>query len=158
MMYWRVDINLRPPTEAAGIPLGSTRPDALRHCRVLGTPSEFRRGNESRPSLVVRRASGLSIFVYFDPEDLVEAIELAGARGGEDVVLYRDVNIFGIAADVLVQRLSEHERIEVQEEGASVTAPDALLALWRSVLPEHPQDEDGRYFESVLVARPGYYD
>ncbi|HSE68317.1 MAG TPA: hypothetical protein VLB12_15115 [Gemmatimonadales bacterium] len=153
-----MNIHLRPPTEGAGIPLGSTRSDALRHCLEHGKPSEFRRNGETRASLVLKRASGLSIFVYFDPEDFVEAIEFGRPRSGEDVILYRDVDIFGTEADELIQRLSEYDRIEVSEQGRSVTAPDVLLALWRPVLPEHPEDEDGRYFESVLIARPGYYD
>lgn len=153
-----MNIHLRPPTEGAGIPLGSTRSDALRHCLEHGKPSEFRRNGETRASLVLKRASGLSIFVYFDPEDFVEAIEFGRPRSGEDVISYRDVDIFGTEADELIQRLSEYDRIEVSEQGRSVTAPDVLLALWRPVLPEHPEDEDGRYFESVLIARPGYYD
>jgi hypothetical protein len=40
--------------------------------------------------------------------------------------------------------------------GTSVTAPRLLLAWWRSVVPES-DDEDGWYFESVLVARPGFH-
>lgn len=46
---------------------------------------------------------------------------------------------------------------ESRSRGRSVTAPDLRLALWRAVIPEGSADEDGRYFESVLVARPGYY-
>ena len=54
-------------------------------------------------------------------------------------------------------KLGEHTSIEVDEDGRSVTAPDLLLALWRSVVPESDGDPDGRYFESVLMAGPGYY-
>jgi hypothetical protein len=32
------------------------------------------------------------------------------------------------------------------------------LALWRPVTPESPDDQEGRFFESVLIARPGYCD
>ena len=153
----RVNIHLRPPTEAADIPIGSTRSEARRHCQALGDPSEFRRGDEASASLVLERPSGLSIFVYFDPDNFVEAIELGRPRSGEDVVSYRGFDIFGTPADELIQGLSEHDRVEVSEHGRSVTAPDLLLALWRPVIPERPADEDGRHFESVLVARPGYY-
>lgn len=106
---------------------------------------------------MLRRPSGLAIFVYFDPDDRVEAIELARPSNGEDVVSYRGLDVFGTAADELIQQLGEHGRIDVTENGHSATAPDLLLALWRPVLPEHPADQEGRYFESVLVARPGYY-
>jgi hypothetical protein len=153
----RVNIHLRPPTEAAGIRLGSSRSDALDQCLAHGQPSEFRRHDESRASFAVKRPSGLSIFVYFDPNDLVEAVEFGRPPNGEDVVSYRGFDIFGTSADELIQRLSEHDRIDVTEDGRSATAPDLLLALWRPVLPEHPADEEGHYFESVLIARPGYY-
>lgn len=153
-----MNIHLRPPTEAAGILIGSTRSEARGHCLALGNPSEFRRSDEPSASLVLQRPSGLSIFVYFDQDDFVEAIEFGGPRSGEDVVSYRGFDIFGTPADELIQRLSEHDLIEVSEHGRSVTAPDLLLSLWRPVIPEGPADEDGRYFESVLVARPGYYN
>jgi hypothetical protein len=45
-----------------------------------------------------------------------------------------------------------------KDDGCSFTAPDLLLALWRPFAPYEPDDEDGRYFQSVLVAEPGYYD
>jgi hypothetical protein len=153
-----MDIHLRPPTEAAGIRIGSTRAEARRHCLALGKPSEFRRSDEASPALVLERPSGLMIFVYFGREDSVEAIKFGRARSDEDVVSYRGFDIFGTPANELIQRLSEHDRTEVSDGGRSVTAPELLLALWRAVVPEHPADDEGRYFESVLVARPGYYD
>jgi hypothetical protein len=153
-----VDIDLRPPIEAAGIHLGARRSEAHRHCLALGEPSEFRRSNEASSSLIVTRRSGLSIVVYFDAGDSVAAIEFGRPRHGDDVVVYRGVDVFGTPADELVETLSDHDRIEVAEQGHSFTAPDLLLALWRPVVPEGPEDDDGRYFESVLIARPGYYD
>jgi len=43
------------------------------------------------------------------------------------------------------------------EPGYSFTAPSLLMALWRPTIPEAPGDPDGRYFEGVLIAPPGYY-
>jgi hypothetical protein len=31
------------------------------------------------------------------------------------------------------------------------------MAFWRPTVPESPDDPDGRFFESVLIAAPGYY-
>ena len=73
------------------------------------------------------------------------------------MVLFRGVDIFGTPADTLVERLREVTSIDVEEDGHSVTAPGLLLALWRSVVPDDDNDPDGRYFESVLIAKPGYY-
>ena len=151
-----VDIDLQPPTEAAGIRLGATRDEAHDQCLAHGEPKGFRRSNEANRSLVVERPSGLSIFVYFDGADAVEAIEL-GRPQGSDLVSFRGIDIFGTPADALVEMLRQHAVVEIEEDGHSVTAPDLLLALWRSVVPELDDDQNGRYFESVLVAAPGYY-
>jgi hypothetical protein len=45
-----------------------------------------------------------------------------------------------------------------EEPGYSLTAPNLLLAFWRSAVPEGSYDPEGRYFEGVMLARPGYYD
>ena len=37
-------------------------------------------------------------------------------------------------------------------------APSLLLSLWRPVTPESPDDQEGRFFASALIARHGYYD
>lgn len=148
---------LQPPTAAAGIALGATRSNVLEQCSSLGSTSEFRRGHEVRVSLVVERDSGLTIFVYFDSEDAVEAIEFGRPPTSRDVVSYEGIDIFATPADDLIDWLRKRERVDVTERGSSVTAPGLLLALWRPLVPEYPQDENGRYFESVLVARPGYY-
>ena len=151
-----VSIDLQPPVEAAGIRIGAARDEAREQCLAHGEPKLFRRSHEANASLVVERPSGLSIFVYFDVADVVEAIEFGRAEGN-DVVLFRGIDIFGTPADTLVERLREITSVEVDEGGHSATAPDLLLALWRSVVPDNDNDPDGRYFESVLLARPGYY-
>ncbi len=152
-----MSIDLQPPMEAAGIRIGATRDEARDQCLAHGEPKPFRRGDEVNESLVVERPSGLSIFIYFDVDDAVEAIEL-GRPQDHDVVSFRGVDIFDTPADVVVMKLREHSSIDVEEGGHSATAPDLLLALWRSVVPEDDDDKDGRYFESVLIARPGYYE
>ena len=152
-----MNIDLQPPTQAAGIRIGANRDEAQDQCLVHGEPKPFRRSNEANASLVVERPSGLSIFVHFDAADAVEAIELGRPEGSDDHVSFRGIDIFGTPADELVELLREHAAIEIEEEEHSVTAPNLLLALWRSVVPENDDDPAGRYFESVLVAEPGCY-
>jgi hypothetical protein len=48
--------------------------------------------------------------------------------------------------------------VEVEEDGHAFTAPSLLLSLWRPATPQAPDDQEGRFFESALIARPGYYD
>jgi hypothetical protein len=51
-------------------------------------------------------------------------------------------------------------QVRVEEGGDSFVVPDLLLALWRGSNDPDDPDEDGkpRYFESVLVAAPGYFE
>ncbi len=146
-----MDIDLRPPVEAAGIRFGMTRSEAHHRCLTLGEPREFRRSVEGNPSLVLHRPSGLSIFVYFDDRDSVEAVEFSRPRKNGDIVRYRGIDLFRTAADDLIEHLRQFDPAAVSEDGYSFTAPDLLLALWRPIVGD-------RYFEAVLVARPGYYD
>lgn len=152
-----MNFDLQPPVEAGGIRMGATRDEARDQCHAHGEPKPFRRSSEVTTSLVVQRPSGLSIFVYFDAADVVEAIEF-GRPQGSDLVSFLGIDIFGTPADTLVEKLREHTSVDIDEDGHSATAPDLLLALWRAVVPEDDNDPDGRYFESVLIARPGYYE
>ncbi|WP_460068207.1 hypothetical protein [Streptomyces sp. YKOK-I1] len=99
--------------------------------------------------------SGLSISLDFDSRGVVRAIELF--KPEEDVqVIFRELSLFEEPADVVISRLSEMVRIEIEGEGLNVVAPDVFIGLWRSVTPEDSGGEEGRYFESVLIAAPGY--
>ncbi|MEU9266391.1 hypothetical protein AB0E04_13205 [Streptomyces sp. NPDC048251] len=99
--------------------------------------------------------SELSISLDFDSRGVVRAIELF--RPDRDVqVAFRGLLLFEESADVVISRLSGMCRIEIEDEGLNVTAPDVFIGLWRRVTPEISGGEDGRYFESVLIAAPGY--
>jgi hypothetical protein len=153
-----VKVQLRPPTDVAGICIGSTHAEAREQCSRLGRPEDFRRGGDEPVSLAVRRPGGLSIFVYFDSDDRVEAIEVGRPDGGDDVVLFRDMDVFKTSAEDLIERLTAEEVVNVEEQGRSATVVGLLLALWRPVVPETTDDPEGRYFEAALVAKPDYYD
>ncbi|CAN7592437.1 hypothetical protein LJR027_004187 [Terrabacter sp. LjRoot27] len=99
----------------------------------------------------------MSVFVYFDEADVVNAVELGRADNGE-IVAFDDIDVFGTPAEDVVEQLRRKTPVEVTDGGRSVTAAGLLLALWRPAVPESAEDDEGRHFESVLVARPGYYD
>lgn len=153
-----VKIELRPPEGVTGVALGATRVEAQEQCARLGDPEEFRRGGEGPVSLVVPRPSGLSLFVYFDGDDRVDAIEIGRPDGDEDSVHLGGLDVFTTPAEDLVEPLRGEHRVDVEDGGRSIVLPDLLIALWRRFLPEGPTDPEGRFFESVLVAAPGYYD
>lgn len=157
MVYSHMGIVLEPPTGAAGVLIGATRAEATRQCTAHGDPEPFRRHDEPNPSLSVRHSSGLFVFVYFDDADVVNAVELGRADNGE-IVAFDDIDVFGTPAEDVVEQLRRKTPVEVTDGGRSVTAAGLLLALWRPTVPESAEDDEGRHFESVLVARPGYYD
>ncbi|WAL63982.1 hypothetical protein ORV05_23695 [Amycolatopsis cynarae] len=101
--------------------------------------------------------SEMSIAVGQDRSRNVRSIEVY--RPSRDVnVLFRGISVFGLAADEVIRRISDVARLEIEDGGRQVLAPELLLSLWRGTLPGRPEDEDGRYFEAVLAAAPGYYD
>ncbi len=152
-------ITLRPPDAAGPLRVGATGPDTADTLRHLGDPQEFRRTADSRPAWAVDRPSGLFVSVYFDADDRVEAIEFGrGAETADDAVSYNGLDVFRTPAADLVAELRRHTTVQEKEDGHSFIAPELLLAFWRPTTPETPDDEDGRFFESALLARPGYYD
>jgi hypothetical protein len=89
----------------------------------------------------VDRPSGLFIGCHFD---------------GVDSVIYDGLDVFATQADELVTGLRERTTLTEEANGRSYTTPGPHLVLWRPT-PEAPDDEDqaGRFFAGVLIARPG---
>ena len=126
--------------------------------RQLDVPQVLCRASGSRPGWGIHRPSGLFIGVYFNAHDHVEAIEFG--RPGDstaDAVTYNELDVFTTPAADLITQLRQHTTVREEEDGHAFIAPDLLLAFWRPTTPETP-DDDGRFFERVLLARPGYYD
>jgi hypothetical protein len=111
-------------------------------------------GPGSLGELAVTRPGGLRVSVGFGvagpSAHRVNAVELFPADEPGDVVRFRGVDVFGAPAEQVLAELRRHARFDEDEENGSVIAPDLLLVL-------APGDED-EPFESVLLARPGYYD
>ena len=99
--------------------------------------------------------SDLSISLDFDSAGIVKAVELFRPEGDVQVV-FRGISVFEETADSVISRVSQDFRLEVDEDGLNVTAPDVFIGFWRQLIPEGPDDLNGCYFDSVLVAAPGY--
>jgi hypothetical protein len=108
----------------------------------------------------VHRPSGLFISTHFDADDRLEAIGFGRPDSNDDTITYDGLNVFTTPAADLAARLRQHTtvHVEAEEDGHAFTAPSLLLSLWQPVTPESPDDQEGRLFGSVLIARPGYYD
>ncbi|MEU6098673.1 hypothetical protein [Streptomyces sp. NPDC047079] len=102
-------------------------------------------------------ASGMSIHTHLDSDRLVNAIEVFRPHRDDSVVL-EDIDLFGAPAQVVIEQLGRFTEIEDEERGSSIVAPSLLIALWRPFVATDEADEQGYYFQSVLLARPGYYD
>ena len=105
----------------------------------------------------VHRSSGLFIATFFDADNRLEAIEFAGPHGKDDAVTYLGLDIFATPAADLVTQLRQHITIQQDENGNAFTATSVLLSLSMPVTPESP-DQQGRFFDNVFIATPGFYD
>lgn len=150
-----MDFVLDPPRAAGPLRVGMSFDEAEQALRLIAGYQPPRPGDRPNPGFA-HYDSELSISVSRDRNGSVDAVEVY--RPSRDVVvLFRDIPIFNLPAEEVIERLSDITPIEVEDGGLRALATDLLLSLWRSVLPEGVEDEDGRYFEAVLVAAPGFY-
>jgi hypothetical protein len=151
-------IELHPPLSAGPLKIAATGEDIVAAMRQFGEPQVFGRVAGERPGWCVHGPGGLFVSAYFDANDRAIAIELGRPTDPAISVTYDGIDIFRTPAVDVVAMLRRTTTVLEKDDGCSFTAPDLLLALWRPFAPYEPDDEDGRYFQSVLVAEPGYYD
>lgn len=147
-------IELDPPRGFGGLQIGmpiEAAEQVLRELPGFVPPA----AGEVRNKGFAHYVSQLSISLDSDAGGIVRAIELFRPDGDVQVT-FRGLSLFEETADVIISRLSELFQLEVEDDGLNVVAPDVFIGLWRRTLPEISGDEDGRYFESVLIAAPGY--
>lgn len=149
-----VDLVVDPPIGVGALTLGM--PLAEAQAVMRGMPDYIEAASSP---LFADFTSGMSIAVEVDADDHLKSIELYRPDSGSDVrVLFGEIRVFEESAEDVIRELSSVERLDLEEGGRRAVAPELLLTLWRATLPDFPEDEDGRCFESVLVARPGYYE
>ncbi|WP_201776942.1 hypothetical protein [Streptacidiphilus anmyonensis] len=149
--------DLAPPTGVGPLLIGMTRDAAS---SALDSLRDLRAISESdSPGQHVFRPSGLMIGIECTRNTL-QAIQLWRPTAPTDHVVFRDLDVFAHPAREVVERMSEYTTIEASaDEPASFIAPDLLLSFWRPfAADDEPDEEQGYYFSSVLLAKPGYYD
>ena len=112
---------------------------------------------DRQPPGFANYASGMSIVVAPDSRNRVRSIEIYRPEDGVRIT-YLGIDIFGLPAADVIGLLRTLTGVESEDGGYHFVAPDLLLALGRETLPEGEWDEEGKYFTSVLLAKPGYYD
>lgn len=151
-----MDLIIDPPRAVGPIEIGMPFAEAERALRDI--PGFL------PPSLGEKRAPGfahyeseMSIAVEPSLDGRVRSIEVYSPSEGVEV-RFGELSVFAVPAEELIRRIGEANDLQIEGDGLRVVAPNLLLSLQRATLPEDPEDEDGRYFESILVAAPGYYD
>ncbi len=111
------------------------------------------------PGRHIIRPSGLMISIGC-MRDRLQAVEIHRPQAPVDVVRFQGVDVLGLPARVVVERLRERIAIEPSgDDPASFVAAGLTLSLWRPFeADDDPNEEQGYYFSTVLVAGPGYYD
>jgi hypothetical protein len=144
---------LLDPSHGVGpIRLGMAAEDALVALASLGTVDQG--------GLVASRPSELSVGVEFGSSPArgrVNAIEIWRPSSNDDVVRFLGVDLFGQPAREVARQLGGP--IELAAEEAGFVAREVYLALWRPFAADDDAEEiQGHYFQSVLLALPGYDD
>ena len=151
-------IDLRPPDTAGPLRIGADRTETVTALRELGTPRLVTRALGRRPAWAVERPSGLVVRAHSDRAGLLNAIEFGRPTGTEDVVRYRGMDVFATPAEEFIAMLRQQTSVVEEDHGYAYVAPELLLSCWRAATPKNGDDTDGRHFDSVLIARPGYYN
>lgn len=99
-------------------------------------------------------------FVDFDESGCVEFIELANSK--QFKAFFEGKCLHQIPADEAVRLVSRFDKYDQTnpELGHSYIFLKLQMSLWRGTTPQADQDEDdpdGRYFEAIGVAIPGYF-
>ena len=147
---------LDPPHGIDPLRLGMTLGEAHAALQMLGPLTPTANGE-----LALHLGSGLGFSVGLGvgpTRDRVNAIEVWRPHE-RDVVRYRDVDVFALPALEVVKRLRRHIEVVPNEHDDGFTTRELYLALWRPFAADDDPDEtQGYFFQSVLVAGPGYDD
>jgi hypothetical protein len=147
-------VGVAQPDSGASLLVGMPFDQAIEAARAI--PGFIESSENGGGPGFVNYVSEMSISIGVDRDRNVQSIEIYRPMVDFDV-LYNGISIFGSPAEDVIQLLSARTTLELEDGGLQATAPELFMALSRNTLPEGPDDEDGRYFESVLVAAPGYY-
>jgi hypothetical protein len=151
-------IDLRPPHVAGPLRIGMDRSEMVTALGELGEPRLVTRSLGRRPAWAVHRQSGLVIRGHLDRFGVLNAIEFGRPASTEDVVRYEGMDVFGTPAEEFVAALRTRTTVIEENHGYAYVAPRLLLSCWRAATPKNGDDTEGRHFDSVLMAGPGYYN
>jgi hypothetical protein len=97
-------------------------------------------------------------FVDFDQSGRVEFIELAKSK--QFKALFEHKCLHEVPADDAILFVSKFDKFDEtnRELGHTYIFLKLQMSLWRGTMPEDEDDSDGRFFEAIGIAIPGYFE
>jgi len=115
-----------------------------------GTPERLNVPQGAPPQLFARdEGLDLSVMAHFEDGTSVTAIEFMRPDRGEVTVVWDGIDIFGLSDEDVLAELRRRGVTVDDSDLDYPTCPDVTLGFDRG--------NDRGHFESVLVAKPGYY-
>lgn len=139
-----------PLIGAGKILFGSTREENL---TLLGAPSD------SISEKDYYQLNGQYFSLHYSEKNTLEFIEFSDSDNA--VVEVFGINLFGTKADRLIDLIKKKSGFDFDKDEPEIpfsyVFPEIELALWRPVLPEESDDDDGEFFSTVGIGIKGYY-
>jgi hypothetical protein len=147
-------VKIDPPHAVGPVHLGAPIDEAV---GVLLQSSGSRMAASGDSNCVVLR-DGLTISL--EPTLRARVVRSVGAYGGPatEPVTLRGVSLLATPANEVLEQLARFYAIRIEDSAQYAVIDSLLVALWRPYVSEGPDDPEGRYFASVTVASPGYYE
>lgn len=144
-----MEYKIEPHIGVGAVRLGTTREQVY---SILGEPQSSHNSRETFLN---------GFMVDFDSNGIVEFIELV--KSPQFRTIFEGVCLHEILAEDAILHVSQYDSYDEKnsELGYSYFFPNLGLSLWRGTLPDDGQDAndpDGRYFETVAIARDGYWN
>jgi hypothetical protein len=153
-----MDLNVVPGERLGPFVLGAAESElerVFRSVEGLVEPAPF----QPRPRGTAHYDFRMTVKARIDRGGRVESVQVSGSGASESFrVRFRGVDLLGAPAHEVMHLLSQVDEIQADEFGYRVVAPHLGIVLARSVVPDDEDDEEGRYFTAVLIARQGSMD
>jgi hypothetical protein len=124
---------------------------------VMGVePNVFQKSQNSQQTADAFHNNGFQVF-YTGEQPTVEYIELS--RDCDFSVFIDGIDVFSMPANELIMNITQKSNFDQNdpELGYSYVFPEWELALWRPVVPENDDENDGRYFSTIGIGIHGYF-
>jgi hypothetical protein len=144
-----------PHVGVGPVRLGMSRDEVRR--AMPGERDSFLKGPYSKIETDAFHGTAFQVFYGSEPP-AVEYIMLCRGQGLQ--AFYRGVSVFDTDADEMVRHVSLDAPFDASdwELGYSYIFPDLALSLWRSTVPQSPQDMEGRHFMTIGIGVKGCWD